>query len=153
MAKKTAKKKAKEKTPPPPPRTREELVAEKWHSIRCCWSEWRGPKVFTDEADSAGFCSIDGVTAKNLTHGDTRYSYMVPARIIEISEDRETFIVETAYTNPACHCYPLNGERWEIDILDLWPPTDRLWKERHAWESAPAPTEARFEDVQRIKVK
>ncbi len=85
-------------------------------NLRCCWPEW-APEV-------GGRCEVGGVICFSITHNDQRYHYGAPCRIIEISPDCETFVVEVDYPEGAgAWCFGMNGERLRLDITEIWAPT------------------------------
>jgi len=106
-------------------RERLQRVSAHCESWACCWPEWEGPQV-------GGFCDVGGVIVHNLTHGGPRYHYCAPCRIVEIRDDRMTYIVEIAYPpGTVAHCFAQNGERLRLDILEVWAPVNRLRAQRH----------------------
>jgi hypothetical protein len=98
-------------------------IKRHWESLRLCWSEWNGPKV--DPTSIDGYCSVDTTVVYSITHGENRYHYMAPCRIISASEDLLWFEVEVEYKKD-CHCAHYNGERLKLHITDVWAPVYKI---------------------------
>lgn len=96
-------------------------------SWACCWPEWEGPRV-------GGWCCVGSCVVFNITNDEISYHYCAPCRIIEISDDGETFVVEIEYQSD-CHCAPIyNGQRLRLDVLEVWAPVCQLIAERERQE-------------------
>lgn len=107
---------------------RREQVSQHLKNMRSGWREWPGPAV-------GGLIEVDSITAYSLTHGEERYYYCAPCRIVAIEDKGETFIAEIEYDEDSPrHCRNQNGTRLRLDITEIWPPTRELWKARHARE-------------------
>lgn len=104
--------------------TRVEQVARHRESMACCWSEWT-----LGEGDHGQHVEVHSVFAFNVTHQAERYHYCAPCRVLSIV-DPETITVVIEY-RPGSPCEHYNGEILRLDILDVWPPTARLWQDRH----------------------
>ena len=93
-------------------------VAEHIATMRMCWEEWQGPVV---EDSIHGRVSVHTCIVHSLTHGQPRYHYMAPCRLVEIEPDGLHYIAVVDYA-PDSHCAHLNGERLRLHITELWPP-------------------------------
>lgn len=89
-------------------------------ALRACWPEWDGPAV---AAGLAGRCEI-------ARCGEF---YMAPATIIQVLDGGNRFRVAIRYEEDAPqHCRESNGTEIEIDLEEIWPPTNLLWRDcRH----------------------
>lgn len=101
----------------------ENEIKRHWESLRMCWSEWKGPKV--DPTSIDGYCQVNHITVYSITHGENRYHYMAPCRIISASDDLTWFEVEVEYDKD-CHCAHYNGERLKLHITDIWAPVYKI---------------------------
>jgi len=106
----------------------EEQSRQKWidqhlQSLRTCWPEWEGPRV-------GGWCSVNSTCAFSVTHGELRYHYCAPCRLL-FQIDQWTWLAVIVYTGDThCRCY--TGELLRLDITDIWAPTDKLWAAYYA---------------------
>jgi hypothetical protein len=91
-------------------------------NIELCWPEWHGP-------EPGGFAEAHELFAASVTHGDQRYHYMAPVRLLfEVEPDVWLAVVD--YQPGAC-CWHLNGELLRLPLLNIWPPVRRLLSDRN----------------------
>lgn len=96
-----------------------ERVASHRKSMKLCWPQWNGPKVDSESVD--GYCSVNCAIVHSITHGENRYHYMAPCRIIGIEDNRKTIIAEIQYEQGST-CEHYNGELLRLDITEVWAP-------------------------------
>lgn len=106
---------------------------EHLRTMRMCWPEWNGPRL-SDGID--GRISVHNSCVQSETHGETRYHYMAPCKIIEIGPRFSWLRVAVDYDDDAPeHCRDDNGEILHLDFDEIWPPTEELWTIRNRNES------------------
>ena len=100
---------------------------ENLKSARLGFPEWKGPAVADD---LSGRCNCGSTTAFSEKFGQRVYQYQTPCRILEILEDGNRFRVAVEYGDDApLHCRDENGDILILDLEEIWPPVDLLWRE------------------------
>ena len=98
---------------------RAQQVQEHRKSMRVCWPDW-------DQNLSAGGHIECGTCIATRLDGSVLYAYTVPCKIIEVTDNDETFIVEIDYSEESLKASPWfrqqNGTRLRLDICELWVP-------------------------------
>jgi len=113
-----------------------ERVTRATESMRCCWPDWEGPRV---EESVHGRCSVGQCVVHSETHGETRYFYCAPCRILEVDAKLEWVRAVVDYPEGSAEwVMHHNGTILKMDITEVWPPTDDLWAIRHAQEEEDA---------------
>lgn len=108
-------------------------------SCRICWPEWNGPKVHSpdmpnDQID--GYCEVGQCIVYSITHGEPRYHYCAPCKIIEVHQDHVVAVVdydtESDHPGTSGCAKTYNGEKLRIDLWEIWPPTARIraWRDK-----------------------
>ena len=108
-------------------------VSEHRVSMKVCWPEWPGPVA--GGTGTSGFCEVHTCGVHSLTHGGSRYHYMAPCRIENVSPDGLTIIAVVDYDRPGWCRDRYNGERLRLDITEVWPPVWLLAARRREQEA------------------
>jgi len=110
----------------------QECIQRSIDSMRCCWPDWEGPRV---EDSVHGRCSVGACIVHSETHGESRYFYMAPCRILEVDENLEWVRAVIDYPEGSAEwVMHHNGTIVKMDITEVWPPTNDLWALRDARE-------------------
>ena len=98
---------------------RAQRVQEHRESMRICWPDW-------DQNLSPGAQVECGTCIATRMDGTVLYAYTAPCKIIEVTDNDETFIVEIDYSADSLKASPWlsrqNGTRLRLDICELWVP-------------------------------
>jgi hypothetical protein len=98
---------------------RAQRVQEHRASMRICWPDW-------DQNLSPGAQVECGTCVATRVDGTVLYAYTAPCKIIEVTDEDETFIVEMDYSEESLKTSPWlgqqNGTRLRLDICELWVP-------------------------------
>lgn len=98
---------------------RAQRVQEHRKSMRVCWPDW-------DQNLSPGAQVECGTCIATRLDGTVLYAYTAPCKIIEVTDDNETFVVEIDYPEQSLKESPWlgeqNGTRLRLDICELWVP-------------------------------
>jgi hypothetical protein len=98
---------------------RAQRVQEHRKSMRNCWPDW-------DQDLSPGAQVECGTCIATRVDGSVLYAYTAPCKIIEVTDDNETFIVEIDYSEQSLKASPWlrrqNGTKLRLDICELWVP-------------------------------
>ena len=98
---------------------RAQRVQEHRESMRICWPDW-------DQNLSPGAQVECGTCVATRVDGTVLYAYTAPCKIIEVTDEDETFIVEIDYSEESLKTSPWlgqqNGTRLRLDICELWVP-------------------------------
>ncbi len=102
-------------------------VQEHRVSMRICWPDW-------DENLSPGAQVECGTCVATRVDGTVLYAYTAPCKIIEVTDNDETFIVEIDYSVESLKASPWlgqqNGTRLRLDICELWVPVRSLRRQQ-----------------------
>ena len=106
---------------------RAQRVQEHRESMRVCWPDW-------DQNLSPGAQIECGTCIATRVDGSVLYAYTAPCKIIEVTDNDETFIVEIDYSEESLKASPWlrrqNGTRLRLDICELWVPVRILQKQQ-----------------------
>ena len=98
---------------------RAQRVQEHRKSMRICWPDW-------DQNLSPGAQVECGTCIATRVDGTVLYAYTAPCKIIEVTDENETFVVEIDYSEQSLKASPWlgqqNGTRLRLDICELWVP-------------------------------
>jgi hypothetical protein len=101
-------------------------------SMRCCWPEWHGPAV---SDDIHGLCQVGEVCCYDETEGRVCYHYSEPARIIEMLDGGNTIRAQLIDSEDPVGNPDATPRIVRLDLSEIWPPVDELWKLRNATSS------------------